>query len=76
MSYRLELLDTALKQREREVIEYQVNIDNYRLAIERVKDDLELQDFKKQLEHLLQSSLIEQKKAQVILDVIRHQLGV
>ena len=73
--YQREILTTALEGRERELIEYQVNIDNYRLAIEHIGDDEELQPFKEQLQGLLSSSLLEQKKSRVILDVIQQQLN-
>ena len=73
-NYRLEILTTALDARIKEVTEYQVNIDNFRLAIARVGVEPELQDFKAQLEGLLASSILEQKKAQIMLDVIRAQL--
>lgn len=71
--YRKEILTTALDTRIKEVTEYQVNIDNYRLAIERIGDDEELQPFKQQIQTLLVSSLLEQRKAQIMLDVIRSQ---
>jgi hypothetical protein len=73
--YQRELLTAALESREKEVIEYQVNIDNYRLAIEHIGDDEELVDFKNQLEELLRSSLVEQKKSNVILTVMKQQLA-
>lgn len=72
--YRFELLTSALDARVREVTEYQVNIDNFRLAIEAIGDDPELVEFRGQLEDLLQSSRLEQRKAQVMLDVIRKQV--
>lgn len=72
--YQREILTTALEGRERELIEYQVNIDNYRLAIEHIGSDEELQPFREQLQGLLTSSLLEQKKSQVILTVIKQQL--
>lgn len=72
--YRLEILTAALDARIKEVTEYQVNIDNFRFAIARVGDDPDLQDFKTQLEGLLASSILEQKKAQIMLDVIQAQL--
>lgn len=71
--YRKEILTAALDARIREVTEYQVNIDNYRLAIERIGDDEELRQFKEQIQALLASSLLEQRKAQIMLDVIRSQ---
>lgn len=72
--YQRELLTAALESRTKEVIEYQVNIDNFRLAIDRIKDKPELQSFKENLEGLLSSSLVEQQKAQILLDVIKIQL--
>jgi len=73
-TYEAELLQSALQAREREVIEYQVNIDNFRLAIERVGDDEDLQPFKENLQNLLYSSLIEHKKASIMLSVVRDRL--
>ena len=72
--YQKEILTSALDARIKEVTEYQVNIDNFRLAIERIGDDAELQGFKAQLEGLLASSLLEQRKAQLMLDVIKSQV--
>ena len=71
--YRKEIITAALEARVKEVTEYQVNIDNYRLAIERIGDDEELRQFKQQIQALLASSLLEQRKAQIMLDVIRSQ---
>lgn len=74
LDYRTEILTSALDARIREVTEYQVNIDNFRLAIVKIGDDAELQPFKENLQNLLASSLLEQRKAQIMLDVIRSQL--
>jgi hypothetical protein len=73
-AYHLEILTSALDGRIKEVTEYQVNITNFSLAIERIGDDPELQDFKANLEGLLASSILEQRKAQIMLDVIQSQL--
>ena len=73
--YHREILTSALDARIKEVTEYQVNIDNFRLAIERIGDDPDLQDFKQQLEGLLASSLLEQRKAQIMLEVVQSQVG-
>lgn len=72
---KIEILKTALAQREEEVFEHQINIDNYRRAIPRAKDDPDLADFAVQLEGLLASSLIEQKKAQILVDVLNEQIN-
>ena len=73
-AYHHEILTSALDGRIKEVTEYQVNITNFSLAIERIGDDPELQDFKQQLQVLLASSLLEQRKSQIMLDVIQSQL--
>ena len=74
--YQKEMLEKALEHREKEIIEYQVNIDNFRLAIERIGNDADLAEFKERLKTLLAENTLEQKKSQVILDVIKLQLGV
>lgn len=75
LTYRTEILVAALEGRIKEVTEYQVNIDNFQRAIVKCGDDPELAEFKKQLQTLLASSLHEQKKAQIMLDVIKEQIG-
>tara|TARA_R110000822_G_scaffold86011_8_gene200766 strand:- start:567 stop:797 length:231 start_codon:yes stop_codon:yes gene_type:complete len=72
--YHREILTSALDARIKEATEYQVNITNFSLAIERIGDDPELQDFKANLEGLLASSILEQRKSQIMLDVIQSQL--
>lgn len=72
-----EILKSALVGRQQEVLGYQINIDNYRLAIERIDalGDDDLREFQNQLRGLLASEILEQKKAKVILAVIEQQLG-
>ena len=69
-----EILRQALIAREEEVLHYQINIDNYLLAIVKADEDPDLTDFAQRLRELLSSSIIEQKKAQIMLEVIRDQL--
>lgn len=69
-----EILADALTQRMDEVEGYQINIDNYRIAIDLAKDDPELTQFVQQLQDLLKSSIFEQKKASIMLQVIQQQL--
>lgn len=69
-----EILTDALTQRIEEVQSYQINIDNYRIAIELAKKDDELIPFVQQLQELLKSSIFEQKKASIMLQVIQQQL--
>ena len=72
--YKKEILTTSLEGRKKEVTEYQVNIDNFRLAIDKIRDNPDLAEFKTQLEGLLKSSLYEQSKAKIMLEVIQSQL--
>lgn len=72
---KLSMLTDAKKHREDEVLEYQINIDNYRLAIVKAAQDPDMVEFKAQLESLLTSSIIEQKKAKIMLEVLTEQLN-
>jgi hypothetical protein len=72
--YQLEILTSSLDARKKEITEYQVNIDNFRLAIEEIGDDEQLQEFKNQINELLTANIIEQRKAQIMLTVIQKQL--
>lgn len=73
-TYKKEMLTSALEGRIREVTEYQVNIDNFKLAIELIGDRKDLQDFKSQIESLLSSNTHELGKAQIMLEVIQSQM--
>jgi len=78
-----EILTTNLAARDEEVLGYQINIDNYRLAIAKIAIehtgdsllDQAMQEFAKQLEESLQQNIIEQRKAIIIRDVIADQLA-
>jgi hypothetical protein len=72
-----EIFKDALVAREQEIMGYQINIDNYTLAIEHIKTsgDEDLADFCQKLESLLVSEKLEQKKAKVMLFVVQQQLG-
>lgn len=70
-----ETLQEALKAREEEVLMYQINIDNYERAIEKSNSDPELGEFVQRLEELLVSSRLEQKKAKIMLEVVKDQLA-
>ena len=72
-----EVLKDALVAREQEIMGYQINIDNYTLAIEHIKasGDKDLAEFCQKLESLLASEKLEQKKAEVMRFVVQQQLG-
>lgn len=74
-----QILEEAKTTRIEEVLTYQINIDNYKLALLEIEksseeDKLLLSTFKEQLLELLKSSLLEQKKANIMLTVISNQL--
>ena len=72
---KLEILKQAAYARIEEIAGYQINIDNYTLAIPLADADPELKDFAEQLRGLLASEILEQKKAQIILKVLQTQIG-
>ena len=77
---REEILASSLTAREAEVMHYQINIDNYTLALEQISklppdERLELSAFTEQLNTLFVSEKLEQKKAKIMLAVIKKQVG-
>ncbi len=71
---RLDILRSAAEHRAREVMHYQINIDNYRRALAEIKGDHKLADFAENLRGLLTSSIQEQAKERIMLKVIQDQL--
>jgi hypothetical protein len=76
---REEILATTLKGREQEIMHYQLNIDNYTLALEEIgampaNEAAELAGFADQITNLLASEKLEQKKSKIMLRVIQRQL--
>ena len=77
---REEILKASLDARIQEVMHYQINIDNYRIALEEISkmsddDRAMLSGFADQLRTLLSSEKLEQKKAQIMLTVLKQQVG-
>ena len=76
---REEILAMSLEARVNEVMVYQINIDNYSIALEKmsqmsVEDRAELSEFAGRLRDLLASEKLEQKKAKLMLEVIKSQV--
>ena len=76
---REEILKAALDARIQEVMHYQINIDNYVFALEEINrlppdERAELSAFSEQLRGLLSSEKLEQKKAQIMLAVVKRQV--
>jgi phytoene/squalene synthetase len=77
---REEILNSALEARVQEVMHYQINIDNYALALQQIAslpadEQVELSAFAEQLRGLLASEKIEQKKAKIMLAVLQAQVS-
>ena len=73
-NYRKELLNSAYEARQREFIEYQVNVTNYEMALDMAKEDADLDLFCSHLEELIRTTKIEQKKSKIMLDVLAVQI--
>ena len=75
MTTQHEILTQSVEARENDIMLYQINIDNYRAAIADIEaNHPDLSDFADQLRDLLQSSLREQKKEQIMLAAIKVNL--
>lgn len=77
---REEILTSALEARVQEVMHYQINIDNYALALQQIAslpadEQVDLAAFAEQLRGLLASEKIEQKKANIMLAVLQAQVS-
>ena len=76
---REEILATSLTAREQEVMHYQINIDNYTIALDEISkmptdERAEMATFANQLSELLASEKLEQKKAKIMLAVVQRQI--
>jgi hypothetical protein len=75
---KLKVLTSALAMREEEIFNYQIDIDNFKRAIKKIeieyKDNTEIQEFKTQLEKLLEENYLQQTKSRIIRDVLKEQL--
>lgn len=76
---RIKILTDAYEHRKREVMHYQINIDNYRLALQEIAEkhpeDDAMAEFANRLRDLLASSIVEQAKEIIMRDVMAKQLA-
>ena len=76
---RIKILTDAYEHRKREVMHHQINIDNYRLALDEIAEkhpeDEAMAEFANRLRDLLASSIIEQAKEVIMRDVMAKQLA-
>lgn len=76
---RTDILSSALEGRDAELLGYQINIDNYTLAIAKINTDYpdneDLAAFRADLESRLEEEKRQQLRCKVIRDVIAAQLA-
>ena len=75
---KLESLQSALVARNDEFLGYQINIDNYTRAIDKINAEHQnnpaMIEFRDRLSEMLESNKTEQLKSSIIRDVIADQL--
>lgn len=75
---RTKILRSSVIERRQSVMNYQINIDNFRLAIEKIEAEHSkkphMVKFAEHLKDLMRSSIEEQDKEAIILEVIEQQL--
>jgi len=73
------ILTAALEGRDQELLTYQINIDNYTLAIAKIQaehpDNKDLAAFQAELQDRLAEELRQQLRCRIIRDVIADQLA-
>ena len=76
---KLETLQSALDARNNELLDYQINIDNYTRAIDKINAEHQnnpaMIEFRDRLADMLESHKTEQLKSMIIRDVIADQLN-
>lgn len=79
MNDKIEILRSNADARRQEVMNYQFNIDNFRLAIAKIEAEHlgnpAMVEFANQLRNLLASNEVEQLKEKIMLEVLEMQLG-
>lgn len=76
---RTKILRSSVIERRQSVMNYQINIDNFRLAIEKIEaehsEKPHMVKFAEHLKDLMRSSIEEQDKEAIILEVIEQQIA-
>ena len=76
---KIQILTESIEGRNKEIMHYQINIDNYVFAIEDIEQnpnaDGDMIAFKANLQDLLASSKREQTKSKIILKALEAQLA-
>lgn len=74
------ILSDAIAGRKREIMMYQINIDNYDLMLNSGADDdaeiaSDMADYRKRIKDLLRSERVEQAKSKMVLSALEAQLA-
>jgi len=76
---RIKILTEAAAGRRMGLLSYQINIDNFQIAIAKIdaseNPEPHMVEFADQLRELLQSNIRERDKEKLLLDVIEEQLA-
>ena len=70
-----EIISTEIARRLDQIMLYEINVENYKRAIQKAELDSDLSAFCKHLKELLISEGIELKKEQTIVSAMREQLA-
>ncbi|QCO57449.1 hypothetical protein EOK75_17195 (plasmid) [Pseudorhodobacter turbinis] len=73
MNTRKEYIENSINSRQAEIDQYQFAIDTYDMSLPLARRDPDLRDYEHHLSSMLKSTIIEQKKAKIMLQVLKTQ---
>ena len=75
---KIKILQAEKISRIKNVFMYQINLDNYLLSIKEIEknysDNIKMLEFRQNLQNLVESTILEQTKEKIVLQVIETQL--
>jgi hypothetical protein len=75
---KIKILELERLARIKNVFMYQINLDNYLLSIKEIEknysDNIKMLEFRQNLQNLVESTIVEQTKEKIVLQVIETQL--
>lgn len=78
-SEKFDIISKAIKAREQEIFQYQINIENYKFALEEIEilpqeEQNQMIEFAVKLNQLLATELQEMNKSHVLLRALKRQI--
>jgi hypothetical protein len=74
----IKILEEAILLRKKDIAERQIDIDNHRLSLsiidEKYSDNKDVADYRRHLEELLRTSILEQTKVKIFLEATERNL--